>query len=254
VQASIDRLGVKPNLLLIHNPYVTAQTPTTESIRAFWHELEKLKTPGRILEGVSLGVSNFRPQDLNAILDDEQTKFKPVVNQVEYHPYLLSHLQPVLDIQAKHGIRTAAYGPLTPVLRHPTGGPIKPILTRVAERIKKEHGADVDEKAVLLLWARAQGVITVTASGNPDNITKLAEYARLPSGLLKKEEVEEIANVGRTVHFRHYVRVSLSLIILTILTESHSLNIWRRTFQPPIFQMAQMVTSTNLPGLVEHRK
>jgi len=42
-----------------------------------WKILEDLKDQGKLR---SIGVSNFRPQDLEAILDG--AKYKPVVNQV----------------------------------------------------------------------------------------------------------------------------------------------------------------------------
>ena len=62
-----------------------------------------------------------------------------ITQKLEYHPYVLAHLQPVLDIQAKHGILTEAYGPLTPLLRHPTGGPLKSVLERIAQRISADN-------------------------------------------------------------------------------------------------------------------
>jgi diketogulonate reductase-like aldo/keto reductase len=115
----------------------------------------------------------------------------------------------VLKLHQKHNILTAAYGPLTPILRHPSGGPLKPVLNRIANRISKDNTdlpISIDEIAVLLLWHRAQGVLAVTASGTPDNIRRLAAIGQLPNGLITKEEVEEINSVGSKIHFRHYVR------------------------------------------------
>lgn len=205
IENSIKDLGFSPDLYLIHNPFVIE--PYSD-LPAAWKVLEDLKDEGKLK---SIGVSNFRPQDLELILKD--AKHKPVVNQVEFHPYVLAHLQPVLDIHKKHGIVTAAYGPLTPLLghRHPTGGPIKPVLARIAQRINSEEagkglpsGFEVDEIAVLLLWTRDSGVITISASGNRDNIKRLGQIAGLPKGLLKSEEMAEIEKVGKGVHFRRY--------------------------------------------------
>ncbi|KDR69736.1 hypothetical protein GALMADRAFT_77100 [Galerina marginata CBS 339.88] len=194
VQESIDRLGFVPDLYLLHTPFVAAPG----DLKAMWKILEDLKSQGKLK---SIGVSNFRPQDLETILDG--AKYKPVINQIEFHPYVLVHLQPVLDLQAKHGILTASFGALSPTLRHPTGGPLKPVLERIAERISKVIGKKVDTNTVLLLWTRAQGVVVVTASGNPQRIQGLGEIATLPD-LLEEEEVDEITRVGKTIHYRYY--------------------------------------------------
>ncbi|PPQ78620.1 hypothetical protein CVT25_010584 [Psilocybe cyanescens] len=194
IQESIDRLGFVPNLYLVHSPYVAKPG----ELKALWRILEDFKSQGKLQ---SIGVSNFRPQDLETILDG--AKYKPVINQLEYHPYTLAHLQPLLELQASHGILTASYGTLSPVLRHPTGGPLKPVLERIAERISKVVGKKLDANIVLLLWTRAQGVVVVTASGNPDRIKALGEIATLPD-LLEQDEIEEIARVGKGIHYRHY--------------------------------------------------
>ncbi|KAF7965006.1 hypothetical protein HWV62_1066 [Athelia sp. TMB] len=198
VESTIKRLGSTPDLFLIHNPFVPSPGQLVEA----WQIFEQLKDEG-ILK--SIGVSNFRPQDLEAIL--AVAKHKPVVNQIEYHPYVLTHLAPVLAIQEKHGIVTEAYGPLTPVVRHPTGGPLKSILTRISKRISSITGKPIDEAAVLLLWTHANGVVAVTASGSPEHIKELAEVGRIATekgDLLTKEEVEEITETGKTIHFRGY--------------------------------------------------
>ncbi|KAG5641349.1 hypothetical protein DXG03_005455 [Asterophora parasitica] len=213
VAESVRKLGFVPDLFLVHNPFVA---PPGE-LKALWKILEELKDEGKLK---SIGVSNFRVQDFEAILDD--AKYKPVVNQescilphllvidsgdstlkIEYHPYTLTHLQPVLELQAKHGIVTEAYGPLTPVLRHVTGGPLKTVLERIAERLSKATGKSVDLATVLLLWTRAQGAVAVTSSGNAERIKLLAEVSQLPD-LLEASEVEDITRVGKTVHFRYY--------------------------------------------------
>ncbi|GAW00692.1 conjugated polyketone reductase C1 [Lentinula edodes] len=198
VQESIKKLGFIPDLFLIHSPHVAARA----DLKKTWQVLEEMKDAGELKE---IGVSNFRPQDLEVVLDG--AKYQPAVNQIEYHPYTLAHLEPVLAIQAKHGILTESFGPLTPLLRHPTGGPVKPVLTKIAKRVTESNPSlpiPVDEVVVLLLWTRAMGVVAVTASGNEERIKLLAEISYLPENILTKEEVQEITSVGKTVHFRHY--------------------------------------------------
>ena len=116
----------------------------------------------------------------------------------------MAHLAPLLDLQQKHGILTASYGPLTPTIRHPTGGPLKPVLHRIAARVSKALGKEVDANVVLLLWTRSQKVVAVTTSANDDRIKTLGEIETLPN-LLTPEEIEEISDIGKTVHFRFYV-------------------------------------------------
>lgn len=130
-------------------------------------------------------------------------RFKPLIcAELEYHPYVLSHLDPVLKIQEEHNIVTQSYGPLTPVLRHP-GGPLKPVLTKVAKRLSADADFELDEASVLLLWTITKGVNPVTTSTKLENLKKMLTVSELP--FLKDDEVEEIDRVGRTVYFRHYV-------------------------------------------------
>ncbi|KAK8865913.1 hypothetical protein IAR55_001061 [Kwoniella newhampshirensis] len=197
VQGTLDQLGFKPDLYLIHNPFVAEAGDG--NIAKLWTILEDLVQNGP-LEGVSLGVSNFRPQDLKEIL--AVAKIKPVANQLEFHPYVLTHLQPVLDICSANGIVIESYGPLTPVLRHPTGGPLKPILERIAQRVSKEAGKTVDPTSVLLLWTIQKGAVAVTTSTREENIKTLASVDGLPD--LTADEIKEIEETGRKVHYRHY--------------------------------------------------
>lgn len=196
IQGSLDRLGSAPNLYLVHNPYVAEPG----KLKQLWSILEDFKDAGKLK---SIGVSNFRPQDLNTIL--KGARHKPVCNQLEFRPYTLAHLAPLLALQAQHGILTTSYGPLTPVLRHPTGGPLKPILSRIAQRLSHKYGPDcgIDSTTVLLLWTKARGAAAITASGNPSRIQGLAK-TYLSDWELHDDEVEEIDRVGQTIHYRYY--------------------------------------------------
>lgn len=73
VQRSIEKLKFIPDLYLIHNPFIV----DPKHLKELWKVLEDLKSEGKLK---SIGVSNFRPQDLEVILDG--AKYKPVVNQV----------------------------------------------------------------------------------------------------------------------------------------------------------------------------
>ncbi|PPQ74197.1 hypothetical protein CVT24_012716 [Panaeolus cyanescens] len=132
---------------------------------------------------------------------------RAVSTQIEFHPYTIAHLEPLLNLHAQHGIVTASYGALTPLLRHPSGGgPLVPILERIASRLTSALKKPVEPTTVLLLWTRAQGAVVVTATKNSEIIKKLGEIAALPDDLLEQSEIDEITPVGKTIHFRHYGR------------------------------------------------
>lgn len=81
IQGSLDKLGFVPDLYLIHNPFVA---PRGEgNLKKLWKIFEELKDEGKLK---SIGVSNFRPQDIEAVLDG--AKYKPVVNQVGAHMFV----------------------------------------------------------------------------------------------------------------------------------------------------------------------
>jgi len=199
LKASVDRslkeLTFIPNLILIHNPYI----PQPGQLGEFWTWLEGLVEDGT-LKGCSLGLSNFRPVDVEEVM--KVAKIKPVVNQIEYHPYVSTHVAPLLDIHKKYNIITQAYASLVPVNRHPTGGPLKPILTSLASKLTSESKVEVDEAGVLLLWIFAKGAVAITSSGDEERIRKMADLEKVRD--LTKEEVGEIDEAGGKVHYRHW--------------------------------------------------
>jgi len=139
----------------------------------------------------SIGVSNYLVEHLEPIVAD--AKHKPVVNQVEYHPYL-QHGD-LLAWHREHGIAVEAYGPLTAITKVP-GGPVDPVY----ERLAKKYG--VEPGLIALRWCLDQGIVAVTTSGNEQ---RLQSYQRaLPSFKLTPKEVEEISEAGRQKHYRGF--------------------------------------------------
>lgn len=88
------------DLYLIHSPF---WAKSEQDLQSTWAEMEALQQSGL---AKTIGVSNYRPQDLEAVL--KTAKVKPAVNQIEFHPYL-QRIE-LLEFHKKHGIATTAYG------------------------------------------------------------------------------------------------------------------------------------------------
>ena len=147
--ASIGRLGFDVvDLYLIHWPMpergLTADT---------WRALEKLYAAGRVR---AIGVSNFEPEHLRALVDDAGVV--PVVNQVELHPYLQQ--AEVRRANAELGVATEAWAPLArarDLFSDPT-------ITRLADK----HGRTPAQ--VVIRWHLQLGTIVIPKSVTPSRI------------------------------------------------------------------------------------
>lgn len=98
---SMKKLGLETlDLLLIHWP-----SPFRVLYKETWKALVELRASKRVR---SIGVSNFRMNDLHEILD--ASGVVPVLNQIELHPYFQQR-----DLRALHDkldIRTECWSPL----------------------------------------------------------------------------------------------------------------------------------------------
>ena len=107
---SAGKLGVdRIDLLILHQALPTRFDLTQEAYRA----LETLLADGRVR---AIGVSNFMPEHLDALL--KQATVVPAVNQVEVHPYFTQPAVQAAD--AAHGVlarpgRRSAASPATAV-------------------------------------------------------------------------------------------------------------------------------------------
>ena len=88
------------DLYLIHWP-----CPTQGQALASWKALIQARRDGK---AKSIGVSNFRAEDLERIID--ATGVTPAVNQIELHPWLQQRA--LRAAHARHGIVTEAWSPL----------------------------------------------------------------------------------------------------------------------------------------------
>lgn len=107
IGTSLSKLGLEyVDLYLIHWPNpVDFRDNWQEANAGSWRAMEEAYEAGQLK---AIGVSNFRPKHLDALL--ETAKIKPMVNQIFLNP---SDLQPeVVAYNDAHDILSEAYSPL----------------------------------------------------------------------------------------------------------------------------------------------
>ncbi|WP_419825623.1 aldo/keto reductase [Sphingomonas sp.] len=150
---SLGTLGLDHvDLYLIHWP-----VPSAGQFVGAWKALVRLQEEGRAR---SIGVSNFREEDLERIIDD--TGVKPALNQIELHPrFQRIELRAWMD---ENGIATESWSPL---------GQARILDDATIGRIAKKHGRSPAQ--VVIRWHLDQGVITIpratTRSHMVDNLS-----------------------------------------------------------------------------------
>ena len=103
LEESLTKLGLdRVDLFLIHWPLPTRYDGDFVST---WETLAELQQDGMTR---SIGVSNFQPSHLDAIV--HKTGVIPVVNQVEVHPFFAN--EEVRAANARHGVLTEAWSPI----------------------------------------------------------------------------------------------------------------------------------------------
>lgn len=147
IELSLEKLGLDyVDLYLIHWP---APERGPEYVDA-WGSLIDFRSEGLAR---SIGVSNFLPEHLDAIIDD--TGIAPVVNQIELHPTFQPH--DLISHCADLGIAVEAWSPLgqSQDLAHPD-------VVEIAE----QHG--VSPAQVILRWHLDRGFIPLPKSVHPE--------------------------------------------------------------------------------------
>lgn len=168
--ASLEKLGLEYlDLYLIH-------WPVKGKYKAAWRALETLYKTGRVK---AIGVSNFQIHHLEDILQDAE--IRPMVNQVELHPYLSQ--QPLRSFAQAQGIQIEAWAPLMQGLLLD-----QPVLQEIAA----SHGKSVAQ--VILRWDLQHGIVTIPKSTKEQRII---ENASLFDFELSRADMERIDSLNR---------------------------------------------------------
>lgn len=172
-EESLERLGLEyVDLYLIHWP-----TPKYDEYVDTYKALEKLYHDGRVK---AIGVCNFEIEHLERIL--KECDVKPVLNQVECHPYLA---QPEMkEFCAKHDILVEAWSPLE------QGGDV--LKDAVIQQIAEVHRKSPAQ--VVLRWHIQNGTIVIPKSVTP---SRIEENFQVFDFELSQEEMTEINELNR---------------------------------------------------------
>lgn len=166
-----------------------------------WRALEDAYETGKLK---AIGVSNFYAHVLTNFC--ETVKIKPMVNQIELHPYFA---QPVaLETMKHYNIQPEAWAPLA-------GGRYNPYENKMLQSIASAHGKSIAQ--VMLRWNVQRGVTVIPKSTRQERIE---ENFALWDFILTNEEMEQINSldmgyVGEAVkHFNpEFVRGCLGVKI-----------------------------------------
>ena len=175
-EQSLAKLGGDyVDLYLIHWP-VPAQDRYVET----WEALTELRADGRAR---SIGVSNFRVEDLERIID--ATGVVPTVNQIELHPRLQQ--AELRSFHERHGIRTEAWSPLgkAQYLDDP----------KIAELA---HAHDRTPAQVVLRWHVQLGNIVIPKSVTPSRIRENFQIFDFELGDAEMQALGELEAGERT--------------------------------------------------------
>ncbi|MED5800980.1 aldo/keto reductase [Gordonia sp. Z-3] len=161
LDASLARLGLDHvDLYLIHWPL-----QNRERMIETWGAMAELRDTGKAL---SIGVSNFEPHHLDAIID--ATGVVPAVNQIELHPRLAQ--RELRDYCKSRGIAVEAWSPLGGsgagwgTDSSPNTLLTDPTLSRIGER----YGRSAAQ--VMIRWHLQNGVIAIPKSVHDKRIAQ----------------------------------------------------------------------------------
>ena len=161
------------DLYLIHWPVIGKYTST-------WKVMEDIYRSGR---AKAMGVSNFLQHHLEDIFTIAE--IKPMVDQVECHPYLVQ--QPLIDFCQQNNI---VYEAWSPIMR----GEVNtiPLFIELSEKYKKTP------VQIVLRWDLQKGIVTIPKSVHKDRIVSNAEIFDFE---LTQDDIHRIDGLDKNERF-----------------------------------------------------
>lgn len=167
---SLTRLGLDYiDLYMVHQPY--------NDYYGAWRAMEELYAEGKIR---ALGVSNFYPDRLVDLCLN--VKVKPMVNQLEIHPYRPRSAEVALNLEL--GVVPQAWSPLA---QNKVDIFNEPLLVDIA----KKHGKSVAQ--VVLRWNIQRGVAVIPKTSTP---ARMEENLNVYDFSLTDDEMHLIETLG----------------------------------------------------------
>lgn len=147
---TMEKLGLDYlDLYLVHWPANELYNDNWKELNAStWRGMEKILASGRVK---SIGVSNFMPEHLDALLETAQVV--PAVNQLEFHPGYMQ--KAALENSRAHGLVIEAWSPIG------RGSLLKnPLLVKLAEKYGKSPAQ------ICIRWCLQHDTIALPKSTN----------------------------------------------------------------------------------------
>jgi len=195
---SLNLLGLDYlDLYLIHWPVATTEYPdsegrfigTDDSYLDTWKAMEQCAKLGLTK---SIGISNFNIKQVKDIL--EIATIKPVINQIENHPYLTQNK--LKEVCESNGILLTAYGPLgSPYRGANSKGLIlldEPIVKQIANKYKKTNAQ------ILLRFQVQRGVIVIPKSSN---LERQKENFDIWDFEMNKEDMDLLESLNQNLRY-----------------------------------------------------
>lgn len=173
-EESRKKLGLEYiDLYLIH-------WPVKGKYKETWKALEKLYEDGLVK---AIGVSNFQVHHLKDLLSD--AKVKPMVNQVEFHPYLTQ--KELLSYCNEENIQLEAWSPLMQ-------GEV--VRVDVIKELAEKYGKTPAQ--IVLRWDLQHGVVTIPKSVKEHRIRENADVFDFE---LSQEDMDKLDALNKNHRF-----------------------------------------------------
>ena len=167
-------------------------------VKEYWPKLEKLVEQGKTKY---IGVSNYNVQNLFIILSI--AKIKPLVNEVEFHPYL--YQKDLLEFCNLENIKILAYNPLVKgeyCKRHSKEIEERKLdllneeeITKLAKKYNKSPGQ------IVLNWEIKRGVIPIPGTSKPERMKENLDVTLFEMEEKEYNVLDKYAEMGKVFRF-----------------------------------------------------